>query len=370
MLNMVSRAMRRIRSNTVVVLSLSMEEQGMINALTNVSPGISETPPGASIGGTAFTMKLQLEDLNPDDLDVKVFRVACQTCGMYLSSIKKWKVHRILVHGDHVRYGVKMQDSFWDGSFGNSAGQRLCSACRTPFLSPQSRDKHFKTRVAHPMLTCRLCKTFHRNMELHIQTHHPDVSDCVQCDATNISDLVSHCDDLHGGYDVTWHEVSLSCFGDGKGFSIQETVLNVSLMLPGRGFGSEGPIKSTGHSTSLLDSLPIYYEKASRVKADYYLGLPLLGSGARQLFPKVHLSTALPMYKCRVCGFTGRTQRKGDEMIGHAISEHFGALLSSKLPRTPPYICPQNGCRHTARRKWTIKYHFLSRHIGKRMLYE
>lgn len=364
-------AMRRLGlKNTVVMLSLKMEGQGLINSPTHTNPSFPTAPPGTSIGGTAFTWKLQLEDLNPSDLSAKVLRVACQTCGMYLSSIEEWKIHRISEHGDHVKYGVKEQNALWDGTFGNPAGQYLCSTCLTPFSSPQNRNKHFKMLIAYPMLTCRLCKTFHRSMELHIQTCHPNVSSCVQCDATNIGDLVSHCDELHGGYDVTWHEVSLKCFGDGKGFSIQETVLNIPMMLPGRGFGSDGPIKPTGYPASLLDTLPIRYENTVWVKGEHYLGLPLLSPNTRQPTPTVHLGTASPVYKCRICGFTGRTYRKGDEMIAHAIAEHFGALLNNKLPTTPPYVCPQNGCKHTTRRKWSIKFHFLSKHIGKRMLYE
>ena len=347
-----------------------MEEQVLINAPIPISHGSSVTSPGISIGGTAFSLKLQPEDLNPRALPFKILKIACQTCGKYLPSIEEWKMHRILTHGDRVRYGVKRQNALWKGSFGNLAGEYPCPTCRTPFLTSQSRDKHFKTLIAYPMLTCRLCKTFHRNMELHVRTCHPEVSNCAQCDATNIGNLVDHCDNFHEGFDVTWHEVSLDCFGDGKGFSMQETILNISLMLPGKNFGIGGTANTSGHPSSLLDSLPIYYEKTTHVKAEHFLGLPLLPMNRQQSVPEIYSAAASPLYKCRVCGFLGRTQRKRDEMINHAITEHFGDLLNNKIARTPPYLCPQNGCNHTAGRKWTTKQHFFSKHIGKKMLYE
>ena len=353
----------------VIELLLKMEDQILINVPGHIVNDPATSSPGSSIGGTAFTLKLQPEDLSLENLPRKVLKVACQSCGKYTSSIKEWKKHRALVHGDLIRYGVKQQDAFWEGSFGDPTGQYPCPTCRTPFLTPLNRDKHHEMRIVCPMLTCRLCKSFHRNMELHIRTHHSDVSNCVQCDAVNIDDLVAHCDRFHGGYDVTWHEVNLNCFGNGSGFSIQEIILNISLMLPGKNFGSDKSVMP-GQAISLLDSLPIYYEKTARVRVEHYLGLPFLPASNHQLTPEIYSNTAVPIYKCRVCGFIGRTQRKRDEMISHAITVHFGNQLNGKLSRVPPYSCPQNGCKHTAERKWTIKQHFFSKHIGKKMLYE
>lgn len=335
--------------------------------IINSSPENRQCP--KDTGGVLYLDNPIIGDFSSDNFFRKTVRISCKSCDASLNNIENWKTHQIVVHNDAVAYGKKIESTVWEHKGAVLNGTHPCGGCEGRFSQARIRRRHERTEAYRLMLVCTVCDELCEDVERHMKLYHPELHTCRECGASILDDPVAHYDNTHQGFNGILQLVDILCAGDGSGYFVHESALDLNRKLSGKGALVKGHASVLGDSSSLVETLRLNCSPGIRVAKMSYLRASNLFPATPHARVRVMNSRGPPAFKCRICGYAARNLHKTREMVDHAINFHFNGILNAKILKEYPCVCPHNGCTFSGTNQ-QIKRHYLSSHISRELLFE